>query len=118
MQLKQTVGYAYLYKFYYLMPRVFFVDLIRFFFTSIGLILFIVPGIYVYQRLRFAKIFVIDKNLSIRQACALSWNLTKGSVLHLTGYSIVSSFIDNLVPILPLTTQVEVAIYLTMIQED
>ena len=118
MQEHKAVGYDYLHKFYYFVPRVFCIVVLRFFATMVGVVLFIVPGIYVYQRLRFAQFFVIDKNQSCAQALASSWDLTKGSVLHLVGYSIISSFIDSIIPVLPLTSQVEVNMYRQMTKED
>lgn len=58
--------------------------------------------IFIYQRLRFATYFIIDKNLSVRNAFKSSWKLTAGSVLHLFCFSVVSmmlSILDVLIPI-------------------
>ncbi len=46
--------------------------------------------IFLYQRLRFAKYFVVDENMDCVQACLSSWKLTRGSVIHLFIFSIVA----------------------------
>jgi len=44
--------------------------------------------VFLYQRLRFAKYFVIDKNQNPIAACVASWHVTKGCVFHLLIFSI------------------------------
>lgn len=93
IQANKHVDYDYLYKFYALAPRVVAVELIKGIATLIGMVLFVVPGVFIFQRLRFAKYFVIDKNQSVMQAFHSSWNLTEGSVLHLVGFSMFTAIL-------------------------
>jgi len=112
------VDYNYLFKFYYFVPRVLGVTLLRFVATILGVFLFIVPGIVIFQRLRFAKYFVVDKQESIMQALKSSWNLTDGSVINLVGFSVLNSCFSALIPIVPLCSQVEAHIYRQMLEKD
>lgn len=52
--------------------------------------------VYVYQRLRLAKLFVIDKNMSGVSAVVKSWEVTDGHVLELVEYSAVALIIQAL----------------------
>jgi hypothetical protein len=115
----KKVTFKYLFEYYYLTPRVFLANLVIGLATIAGLMLFIVPGIFVYQRLRFAKFFIIDKNLSIVKALQSSWSFTQGSVLELTGFSLISLMLSNIanfvfilkVFVLPVQNQTETNIY-------
>jgi len=116
---KNTVSLRYLYEFYYLVPRVFVVNLIVGLVTMAGLMVFLVPGLFVYERLRFSKYFIIDKNLSIVKSLQASWALTEGSVLHLVGFTLISVIIGSLGHLLilailftaPLQNQTEANVY-------
>lgn len=124
LQANKHVDYDYLYKFYALLPRVIAVELIKGLAVLVGLALFVVPGIFIFQRLRFAKYFVIDKDQSIMEAIHSSWSLTEGSVIHLVGYSIFAAFLMSLGRIffpamfflLPLGYQAEANVYRQMVK--
>lgn len=128
LQANQAVGYDYLYKFYYFVPRVFVVNFLVFFLTMIaamvGVILLCIPGLVLYQRLRFAKYFVIDKNYSITQSLGSSWKMTEGSVIHLIGYSIFAALVASfgnmffltVLFVMPLSYQVEASVYRQMVK--
>jgi len=115
----KKVTFKYLFDYYYLVPRVFLVNLVVGLATIAGLTLFVIPGIFVYQRLRFAKFFIIDKNLSIVKALQSSWSFTQGSVLELTGFSLISLMLNNIanfvfifkIFVLPVQNQTETNIY-------
>jgi uncharacterized membrane protein len=49
----------------------------------VGLILLIIPGVYIATRLFFVMAFVIDKGLGPIEAIRASWALTEGQLLHL-----------------------------------
>ncbi len=125
LQSNKAVGVSYLYEFYYFVPRVFAVNLIVALAMMIGLPFFLIPGIFLYQRLRFARFFVIDKNQSIMQALESSWKMTEGSVLHLFGYSILASLLASLGNmfflvtcfLFPLAYQVEANVYRQMVKK-
>lgn len=118
LQENKQVRYNYLYKFYYFAPRVMAVTVLRYLVTMLGCCFFLIPGIFIFQRLRFAKYYVIDKDQSVMQAWKSSWNLTKGSVIHLVGYSILDFFMGAIIPFLPLSSQVEAHIYRQMLHEN
>ncbi|MBP9765419.1 hypothetical protein KBD08_03725, partial [Candidatus Babeliales bacterium] len=115
----KAVSYNYLFKYYYLVPRVFVVNLCVFLATLLGTFLFIVPGIFMYQRLRFAKYFIIDKNLSIVKALQSSWALTHGSTIQLFSFTLVSGMLDAIGSVvflfslflMPLHNQAEANVY-------
>ena len=119
---KKEVTHRYMYEFYYLAPRVFVANLIVGLAAMAGAMLFLVPGVFLYERLRFAKYFIIDKNLSIVQSLQASWALTEGSVLHLFGFTLMSTLISSISNVLalgaiftiPLASQTEANVYLQM----
>lgn len=64
------------------------------FIVAVGLILLIVPGIYLATRLGFAGIYLVDHpTASIEEAVKFSWNKTDGHVLNLIGLGILSLII-------------------------
>ncbi len=119
----KTVSAHYLYKYYYLVPRVFVVNLVVWLATVVGFLLFIVPGVFIYQRLRFSKYFIIDKNLSIVKSLQSSWALTEGAVVQLFGFSMISLIIDSIGHLflllgfftMPLQNQVEANVYMQLV---
>ena len=54
-----------------------------------GLILFIIPGIYIAVRLMFFNYYIVDKDAGIMDSIRMSWDLTKGGVLNLFLLSIL-----------------------------
>lgn len=120
---KQPVSLKYLFSYYYLAPRVFVVNLVVGVATVLGTMLLVVPGIFVYQRLRFAKYFIIDKNLSIVKAFQASWALTEGATLQLFGFTLISLLVMSFGRLLivlvlftgPLQNQVEANVYRQML---
>jgi hypothetical protein len=115
----KKVSIKYIFEYYYLVPRVFIANLIVGAVTIAGSLLFLLPGLFIYQRLRFARFFIIDKNLSIVKALQASWNATQGSVLHLTGFSLITIMLDKIADVffviklfvIPLQNQTETNVY-------
>lgn len=124
LNVNKPVSLRYLFSFYYLTPRVFVVNLIVGIATIIGTALFVIPGIFVYQRLRFSKYFIIDKNLSIIKALQASWALTEQATLQLFGFTVISIVLETIGHILvltylfliPLQNQVEANVYQQMLE--
>ncbi|HSW77150.1 MAG TPA: hypothetical protein VLG50_08895 [Candidatus Saccharimonadales bacterium] len=120
---RKHVSLSYIFKYYHFVPRVFCVNLIVGFLTILGALLFILPGIFVYERLRFARYFIIDKNFDMMKALRASWNLTDGSVIHLFGFTLISIIVKSLGQLLilanlftiPLQNQVEADVYRQMV---
>lgn len=71
------------------------------FFTFVGFICLIIPGIIVALRLSMAQFLVIEKNLSGWQAAKLSWNLTRGYSWKILGFALLAGliFLISLIPI-------------------
>jgi hypothetical protein len=75
--------------------------------------------VFVYQRLRLARMFVIDKNASGVTAVVQSWDATEGHVLELVEYSAVALILQALAystvilvfVIHPLHHQADAAVY-------
>ena len=119
----KPVSLRYLFEYYYLVPRVFVVNFIVGVATLLGCMLFILPGIFVYQRLRFSKYFVIDKNLGIVKALQASWALTQGAVVQLFGFTLISVLLETFGNLLvvtylflsPLQNQVDANVYRQML---
>lgn len=101
-----TANFRDMYRYFYLVPSYLSTKLVMLVFciAPLGALFFvhsylgilklpllvIVIGImvFVYQRLRFAKYFVIDQEKNPIDACKASWHLTQGSVFHLLIFSI------------------------------
>lgn len=48
-----------------------------------GLILLIIPGIYIAVRLMFFTYYIVDKNAGVMDSIKMSWELTKGGAMNL-----------------------------------
>ena len=73
--LRETIGY-YLISFQ-LFFKAFLLTLVLSLITLVGLILFVIPGIYLASRLILAPFYLIIENVSITKALDKSWNVTK-----------------------------------------
>ncbi|TSC52288.1 MAG: hypothetical protein LiPW41_499 [Parcubacteria group bacterium LiPW_41] len=56
----------------------------------IGLVLLVVPGIYLIFRFQFVTLFIVDKNMKIREAMKASTEMTKGIKWQLFRFALVS----------------------------
>jgi len=115
---KKKVGFAHFWSHYRLVPKYFITNLIVQFATvgcfavvsmimsdiSVFSMLLLVPGIFVYQRLRLAKFFVVDKNQSIDKALKSSWNATADCWAQFAGLSVIEMIFNALGHILLLTS--------------
>jgi uncharacterized membrane protein len=61
-----------------------------------GLILFIIPGIYLGIRLMFFTYYIVDKNAGIMDSIKMSWELTRKGVINLFFFSIILLFLNFL----------------------
>lgn len=57
--------------------------------VGVGLILLIVPGIYLALRLQFYSYYVVDKNAGITDSLKMSWEKTRGKVLDLLLFALL-----------------------------
>tara|TARA_B100001142_G_scaffold330177_1_gene396784 strand:- start:3231 stop:3848 length:618 start_codon:yes stop_codon:yes gene_type:complete len=58
-----------------------------------GLVFFILPGIYLIVRLMFAQYLVLDKNIAFFDAIKLSWNMTQDNGLDLFSFLLAMLFL-------------------------
>lgn len=116
---KKAVSWELLYNQYRHLPYYVAVNLVVLVATLVGCLLFVLPGVYVYQRLRFAKLFVIDQEMGIMQALEASWKATEGQLLELLAFSLVAAVVRSLTAVVfvlafvvhPLHHEAEVAVY-------
>lgn len=73
-----------------------FLSIIKGILIFFGLLLFIVPGIYLAIRWIFAELLVIDKGMRPIEALNESGRLTKGHMWKLFGFSIVTTLVGLL----------------------
>ena len=77
----------------YFVAKIFYTILV-----ILGLVFFVVPGIYFYIRYRFYYLYIIVKNVVIFDSFLKSAELTKGHKMELFGLYLVYSIIYLLVP--------------------
>ncbi len=57
--------------------------------TGVGLLLCVIPGIYIGARLQFATIYIVDNpDADIIEALKASWEMTSGQVMSLIGFAL------------------------------
>lgn len=91
-------------------------------FIGIAFMVMLIFISYLYQRLRFMKYFIIDKEVSAFKAAKLSWDVTRGSVILLSLFSSVAVLVGVAHPMsglfmmisLWLNQQAEVSLYRQM----
>lgn len=66
------------------------------FLVVIGLIFFIIPGIYIGVRLMFFTYYIVDKDAGIIDSIKKSWELTKSGVINLFFFGLILLFINFL----------------------
>ncbi len=68
----------------------------------LGLLLFIIPGIYLVVRSVFVLYFIIDKDAGIVESFKLSWHATQGQFWNVAGLAIVIATVSGFVSLSPL----------------
>lgn len=59
-----------------------------------GLILFIIPGVYLGIRLMFFTYYIVDKNAGVMDSIKMSWELTRNGVVNLFFLSVLFMIIN------------------------
>lgn len=135
---KKDAGLCHFYSHYALVPKYFIVNLLVHVATVAGFmvvnmvaggfslisVLFLVPGVFIYQRLRLAKFFVVDKNYSIDKSLKASWDATGDCWGNLAAFSVVEMIVNALGHMLiltsffvfPLSFQVEANVYRQLVK--
>ena len=122
----KAVTYDDLFTQYFLIFRYIGLQCLISFLVIFGLFMFVIPGLFLFQRLRFASYFVIDKNQSVIQALRSSWGITRGLVCKLWGFTLLSGilsaigkiFIPAVIFLTPFLWQADISIYRQLTQED
>jgi len=79
---KKHTSWELLYNQYHHLPYYVAVNLVVLVATLVGCLLFILPGVYVFQRLRFAKLYVVDQNMGIVQALEAELESNRRSIIR------------------------------------
>lgn len=82
--------------------------------VGLGLIMLIIPGIYLGIRLMFAGYFIVDRNMNAIDAIGASWNATKSSALMLFAF-ILAAIVVNFFGLIALVVGLLVTAPLTSI---
>lgn len=80
---------------------------------TLGLILFIIPGLILGFRLRYSYYFILDKNCGIIESLKKSYEATRGLTWELFGLYLVSIVMGNFLSvfIIPIMFMMEAAVY-------
>ncbi len=89
-----SVGVAFSY--FYLAPKIMFAWLLYMIVVAVGLVLFIIPGIFLFLRFGFFPYFILEKNARIIGSFRSSYDLTEGHVWDLFVLWIVTRFLLQL----------------------
>jgi len=90
--------------------------------VSTGLLLFIVPGIYMMFRFMFFSYFIVDKNSTIIESLKHSWHITQGQMWPLSAIMIVIAALSiisgpfSLLLGMPFSATVMVYVYKKLLQ--
>ncbi len=73
-----------------------FVSLVVGIISFLGFLLFIIPGIYLSIKYKFAGYSLVDKNTNFNEAMKVSGQITRGVKLELFAFGIIACFINML----------------------
>lgn len=79
--------------------------------VALGLILFIVPGIYLMVKLQFALFYVIDENISVGQAFKKSYAATTGNFWRILCVDVIAALLMQLIITIPISCLMNVYTY-------
>lgn len=71
--------------------------------VTLGLILFIIPGIYLAIKLQFALFYMIDKNISVREAFKRSYAATTGNFWRILAVDVIAAVLMQLIITIPIS---------------
>ena len=79
--------------------------------VTLGLILFIIPGIYFAVKLQFALFYMIDKNISVREAFKRSYAATTGNFWRILAVDVIAAVLMQLIIAIPISYLMGVYMY-------
>ncbi|CAN5152209.1 hypothetical protein BH09DEP1_BH09DEP1_1050 [soil metagenome] len=79
--------------------------------VSFGMILFIIPGIYLAVKLQFALYYMIDKNISVREAFKRSYAATTGNFWRILAVDVIAAVLMQLIITIPISYLLGVYMY-------
>jgi Membrane domain of glycerophosphoryl diester phosphodiesterase len=71
--------------------------------VTFGLVLFIIPGIYLAIKLQFALFYMIDKNISVREAFKRSYAATTGNFWRILAVDVIAAVLMQLIITIPIS---------------
>ena len=78
---------------------------------TLGLILFIIPGIYLAVKLQFALYYAIDKNISVIEAFKRSYAATTGNFWRILIVDVIAAVLMQLIIAIPISYLMGVYMY-------
>jgi len=100
LQDKKKSNPARLFSSFKFIPKLFLSGIIVFFAVVGGLILFVIPGIFLAMRLFFFKFYIVDKNAGIIECLKKSFHATRGLEWDILGIVIVAISLSIVSPII------------------
>lgn len=79
--------------------------------VAFGLILFVIPGIYLAVKLQFALYYMIDKNMSVREAFKRSYAATTGNFWRILAVDVIAAVLMQLIITIPISYLLGVYMY-------
>lgn len=78
---------------------------------TLGLILFIIPGVYLAVKLQFALYYMIDKNISVMEAFKKSYAATTGNFWRILAVDVIAAVLMQLIITIPISYLMGVYMY-------
>lgn len=78
---------------------------------TLGLVLFIIPGIYLAVKLQFALYYMIDQNISVGQAFKRSYAATTGNFWRILAVDVIAAVLMQLIITIPISYLLGVYMY-------
>jgi len=102
-----------LFSCFHLVPKAFVITIMILPAILLGLLFFIIPGLYLSIRLRFISYYLVDKNAGIMESIKRSFNATRGIEWDLFGLMLISRVLMTITFVfaIPVLTMMEIGTY-------
>lgn len=71
--------------------------------VAFGMVLFIIPGIYLAVKFQFAVFYMIDKDISVREAFKRSYAATTGNFWRILAVDVIAAVLIQLIITIPIS---------------
>ncbi len=122
----KPLNLANLYSMFHLAPRFIGASVLYGLMILVGLVLLIIPGIYLAIKLQFYSFLIVDKNAGVVDSLKKSWAITKGVELNLFLFTLVIVILNilgaiallvGLLVTIPTTTMASVYVYRKLLSQ-